>query len=150
MQFKICSKCKQGKPLKDFGWVVKGKSPRRPDCKLCNSKKSQNYYRRNRETCLQKARAYRGTKKGRRNTKAGNLRKYGLTIEQREEMYVNQKGICPICGDFVLNKNMQVDHNHKTGEIRSLLCARCNSLLGWIEPNPKLTQPALDYLSNFS
>lgn len=60
------------------------------------------------------------------------LRVYGLTPEQYESMLRKQGGVCAICkrGHGTI---LDVDHCHKTGRIRGLLCRRCNTFLGLIE-----------------
>jgi len=66
-------------------------------------------------------------------------RKFGITLEQYNEMYSMQKGMCKICGcttDDVRNskyKNFAVDHCHTTGYVRGLLCMQCNTALFSIE-----------------
>lgn len=62
-------------------------------------------------------------------------RKFGITLEQKKQMYEQQQGVCVLCGralpeDF--NK-CQTDHNHKTGKVRKLLHSSCNVKLGVIE-----------------
>lgn len=62
------------------------------------------------------------------------LRNYGITINQYNEMLENQNGVCKICSG--INKSgraLVVDHNHKTGEVRALLCTGCNVKLAWLE-----------------
>ena len=71
----------------------------------------------------------------RRSIRKYQLKKnFGLTLEDYDNMLEYQKGMCAICGG--VNKNgmrLAVDHNHDTGEIRGLLCQRCNTHLGWYE-----------------
>lgn len=52
---------------------------------------------------------------------------YSLTEEERQSRYEQQGGLCAIC---VERDATDADHNHATGEIRGLLCNRCNTLLG--------------------
>ena len=56
--------------------------------------------------------------------------KYGITIEQYDSMLLSQKNKCYICNE---EKKLVVDHCHKTGAIRKLLCHGCNTVLGKIE-----------------
>lgn len=75
-------------------------------------------------------------------------RKYGLTIEQRDQMLERQGGLCAICrrkpvGGGVLH----VDHCHATGVVRALLCTKCNTLIGLADENPDTLRAAIDYLS---
>lgn len=60
---------------------------------------------------------------------------YKLTIEQWEAMHAHQGGVCYVCREPepVKGRRLAVDHNHTTGEIRGLLCSRCNPVLGKIE-----------------
>jgi len=59
--------------------------------------------------------------------------KYKLTEQELQEMMNNQKGCCLICGDSLIKPDNKtsyaIDHDHTTGEVRGLLCTRCNSLL---------------------
>jgi hypothetical protein len=51
-------------------------------------------------------------------------RRYGITPEDFEEMAKAQKYRCRICGRREVR--LCVDHNHKTGRVRALLCDSCN------------------------
>jgi hypothetical protein len=55
---------------------------------------------------------------------------FDLTPEEYEIMLAAQGGVCAICTRPPKTKRLAVDHNHKTGEVRGLLCARCNQILG--------------------
>lgn len=57
-------------------------------------------------------------------------KKYGLTLAQFEAMLEAQEGVCAICYREQIGKNIHVDHNHVTGEVRGLLCGPCNTALG--------------------
>jgi Recombination endonuclease VII len=59
---------------------------------------------------------------------------YGVTPEQFEEMKKKQNNRCFICGNPPpTDKNLGVDHNHETQEVRVLLCAGCNWMAGRLE-----------------
>ena len=73
------------------------------------------------------------------------LAKYGLTIEQYEEMLKRQGGGCFICGE-VSEKNLCVDHSHATRMVRGLLCLTCNLGLGHFRDDRRLTHAATHYL----
>lgn len=77
-----------------------------------------------------------------------NLRKkYGITIEQYEEMLTKQNGVCAICKKPPAeDKLLHVDHCHKTSVVRGLLCNQCNWYLGKIDHDPGLIDRLLDYL----
>lgn len=80
-----------------------------------------------------------------RERKALNLRKHGLSIERYEEMIANQGGGCAICGD-VSNTGLVVDHDHSSGQVRGLLCVRCNSMLGMAKDNQRTLILGAEYL----
>lgn len=76
-------------------------------------------------------------------------RKYGITEEQYEELLLAQAGKCAICLCKPRTRRLAVDHNHKTGEIRGLLCSRCNhGLLGHAHDSIPVLERALEYLRN--
>lgn len=57
------------------------------------------------------------------------LKKYGITGSQYELRLLNQGGACAICRRFPKTKRLCVDHDHKTGQVRGLLCYMCNRKL---------------------
>ena len=73
------------------------------------------------------------------------MRTYGLTMEQFDAMIIGQLGRCGVCGDAL--KKPCVDHDHKTGRIRGLLCVRCNVFLGLYDDKPWVVDGLLKYLS---
>lgn len=76
--------------------------------------------------------------------KSHYLRLYGMTQEMFSEMVLAQNGKCAICNDdFKSQRLTHVDHCHKTGKVRKLLCSRCNGALGWYE---KYTKQIQEYL----
>jgi hypothetical protein len=75
---------------------------------------------------------------------------YGITIDEYRAMLAIQNGRCAICktdkpGSFK-NKYFHVDHDHKTGEIRGLLCLKCNTAIWMMNDDPELLLAAVDYL----
>jgi len=83
--------------------------------------------------------------------------KYGITLEEYNQMCISQNNKCAICKksetfiDYKTKKNRKlvVDHNHKTGQIRGLLCNRCNIIIGKIEENQKILFLINDYLNKW-
>lgn len=75
---------------------------------------------------------------------------YGVTQEQYEGMKAAQNGCCPICGrnENQLEKQLGVDHNHRTGKVRGLLCSRCNMILGQLNDDPTILRRAAKYLED--
>ena len=74
---------------------------------------------------------------------------YGMSIGDYERMLIDQDGRCSICGKPPHEgRSLHVDHNHKTGEIRKLLCFSCNSLIGYAKENTEILKMAILYLEN--
>ena len=72
--------------------------------------------------------------------------KYNLTGEQYDLLLEWSGGCCWICGGKSGGKNLAVDHNHKTGRIRGLLCKRCNGVLARMMDDRRLLREAAYYL----
>ena len=74
--------------------------------------------------------------------------KYGLTLDDYEQMLEEQNGCCAICNTHYteFTKLLAVDHCHKTGKIRGLLCINCNTALGKFKDSSFILQTALEYL----
>lgn len=83
-----------------------------------------------------------------------NLRNvHGITLEQFRDMERLQGGACVICrtkeaGGF--GRWLKVDHCHKTGRIRGLLCHNCNTGLGHFKENLSFFEAAIAYLKKHS
>lgn len=71
------------------------------------------------------------------------IRNYGVDKQMWDAMYFEQDGKCLICLD---QEAKVVDHCHKTGRVRGLLCQGCNAHLGWMEMSGALER-ALDYVA---
>jgi hypothetical protein len=82
--------------------------------------------------------------------RARNLKKYGLTDEDYNNMFTAQGGKCLICGKHQseLKKALSVDHCHSTGNIRGLLCNNCNVGIGFLLHSPDIIESALNYIKN--
>lgn len=76
-------------------------------------------------------------------------RNYGITLEDYEKLWKAQGHVCAICLQECNRSNstrLCVDHCHKTGRVRGLLCFNCNVGLGKFKDDPELLQAALIYL----
>lgn len=72
-------------------------------------------------------------------------RKLGLTRARYYAVLEAQSWSCAICGK-VPSKKLDVDHCHKTGKFRGMLCKGCNTALGKFKDSPDLLNRAIDYL----
>ena len=139
---KKCACCGEVKPTTEF---IKRKSREKwgfySYCRECKHKKAKEYYLDNTEKC----------KKLARNR---DLKKYGITLEDQEQMLREQNNKCAICGKeiflFGSSKKLtaHVDHDHKTGKVRGLLCNDCNRGIGLLKDNPLFLANAIKYLEN--
>lgn len=68
---------------------------------------------------------------------------YGITLEQRNEIIGRQGGMCAICKK---SEAVNIDHCHKTGRVRGVLCSRCNAAIGMLLDDPGIALSASEYL----
>ena len=89
----------------------------------------------------------------RQNIKA----KYGITMEQFVEMYESQNGLCKICDSEMemfssrdrMHDIANIDHCHKTGKVRALLCNFRNTALGKFKDSAELLIKASEYVKEY-
>lgn len=115
---------------------------------LKDKERCHQYYLDNREYLIEKS------------NKQRLKRVYGISYEQYEEIYNSQKGQCKICGVFLKlgivggstdkDKSLRaaLDHCHKTGKLRGILCGYCNRGLGLFQDSPEKLRLAAKYLEN--
>lgn len=93
---------------------------------------------------------YYYSEKGQVDYKSKRLKKFGLSLNNYNQMYVNQNGLCAICkGNPKGYATLSIDHNHLTGKVRGLLCITCNSGIGFFKDNIDFLKKALDYLTKY-
>jgi hypothetical protein len=160
---KRCKVCGELKPLDGFYPSPGMADGHRNDCKPCNlaAKAARNaanpqvnrdrvrrWQQENPERYRAKQREYIDSgKKKLWDRKSYLKRTYGITLEQYEVMLAAQGGVCAICQEArPEERTLHVDHDHVTGEIRGLLCFRCNNAIGDLRDNPALVLALLDYL----
>lgn len=134
----LCGRCGQTKLRSDFYDLRHTTDPRRP-CKTCITTGKRARY---------------ATQDGDRASHAQVLReKYGLTPAQYDRMLAGQDGRCVICGESETTRGrggkprrLTVDHDHRTGAVRQLLCHRCTLVTWAVEEQPALLGLVRDYL----
>ena len=139
---KICFKCCKPKSLDNYSWR-EDLGIWRNTCKECRIK----YYPEESKHDRDKG-YYEAKKKNVKATSNNHLTyKYGITIEDKERMFDEQGGKCGICKtEYEYVAELYVDHCHKSGNVRALLCTRCNTLLGFAKDDPEILQWAIEYL----
>lgn len=126
---KTCSKCGLEKDFEDFCRRKSSPDGREYRCKPCHNAANREYVKR----------------------KYGNSRHYhlkqrfGIGAAEVNEMIETQGGICPICRK---RPAVHVDHDHKTGKVRAILCEMCNGGLGQFRDNPETIRKAIAYLAD--
>ena len=76
-------------------------------------------------------------------------KKFGITLEQYDEMLTAQGGVCAICKQpeaVSREQALAVDHDHTRNVVRAILCNRCNRALGFFRDDPALLRAAAAYL----
>lgn len=133
---KICARCKEGKTPDSFSQDRRYRDGRQSYCRSC----MREYRRENRE---------RINANRRRNPAADRERwlktRYGIDQRTYEEMLAAQDGQCAICR-ATSDVPLAVDHDHRTGEVRGLLCIGCNFGLGQFGDSPANLMAALAYI----
>ena len=136
--FKSCRVCHFDKSIAEFHKDSGKKDGYRSLCKMCASIQETMYYENNREKVKERARLHRQNNPDKIKVlnRNSHLRiKYGINSIIYDEMLIKQNYKCDICKKSVeaLQRVLYVDHDHKTGAVRSLLCARCNLIVGLFE-----------------
>lgn len=74
---------------------------------------------------------------------------YGITLEEFEQLLIDQNNCCAICGtEHKKEQSLHVDHNHNTGEVRGLLCHNCNFGIGHFQDDFNLLIKASEYIKS--
>jgi len=79
--------------------------------------------------------------------------RYGMSLEEFTDLLAKQGGGCAICGATKGNKKSDrlfVDHDHKTGKVRGLLCSQCNCMLGYSRDKVSNLRRGIQYLERAS
>ncbi len=140
---RICSSCKKEKVLKQDFY----KQP------PCRSTHSGGYLTKCKECTLAYNRKISSKKKNKESIWANKLQyRYGISVEEYNLLLKKQEGCCAICktkDPSTKRKNtnkFHVDHCHKTGRVRGLLCNSCNTAIGYLEDDPEIVLAAFNYL----
>lgn len=133
---KRCGKCRELKPFNEFHKHARGLYNIRGRCKVCYRQDSADYRRR------------RGPVRKIRNAEYHSDRyyneHYGMSQAQVVEWMEKVGNHCQICGEFP--EKLHIDHCHKSGKIRDLLCRRCNTTLGLVKEQVWILEELIKYL----
>lgn len=150
---KTCRICNVTKQLDAFHKASKEIDGKESRCKVCILEmKSKNYHKNlavNREKSRVKALEFRKKNKGYQR-KYDLKRVYNMSINDYDLMLEQQNSRCKIClteNAGGKHKKFYIDHCHKTGKVRGLLCTGCNLALGGFRDNIESLKRAIDYLT---
>lgn len=133
----VCSTCKQEKAATEFHLNRCRKTGRTHQCKQCVLVAAARHRRKAGDT------AY-----NRLNTRERRLKQlYGLSLAAYDAWRLQQGNCCALCSKPFEDDKIHVDHDHKTGQLRGLLCPKCNVGLGLFNDDPALLTTALEYLT---
>jgi hypothetical protein len=79
-------------------------------------------------------------------SRGSRIRSYGISVEDYDRMLEEQGGTCYICGRAPENRALDIDHCHKSGKVRGLLCSNHNRALGLLGDDPALLLRSIEYL----
>ncbi len=142
MKTKVCSRCGEGKPstLEHFSPDRQNRDGLSYTCKKCCVIAAQKKYYADPEQARARGRDWSFKK---------SLKKLGMTLEDFNNLLETQGGRCAICGTdspHGRTDRFVVDHDHKTGLPRGLLCSVCNVAIGLLQDDPAILERATDYL----
>jgi hypothetical protein len=139
---KRCPRCGQVQPVTNFLVCLSRKSGRDAYCRSCRREISAEWARANRGKVSQYSRKWKE-----KNKLAARLTRHRIDVDGYMALLDEQGGCCAICGTEPADPySLHVDHDHRTGEVRGLLCVGCNSGLGKLGDTEEGLLRALDYL----
>lgn len=140
---KTCTRCGEEKELQNFPKRSGGKTRQlyKSWCKACHKEVHQSWVEGNPD----KVRGYRAKDKW---TLHKRCSRHGITVEEFWSIYEEQDGTCPVCDKAIEAEDSAIDHNHKTGEVRGILCKSCNRALGLLGDNPDTMFRGFTYLQD--
>ena len=151
---KNCTKCLSYKPLEEFYKSKYTKDGAHSRCKVCSNKASVDWYKQNSDVERLKKQSWRkrNPSKVKSQNRRDALRQYGLSLNDWEQIFNKQNGLCAICDLPETSTNrgvlmrLSVDHCHSTGKVRGLLCSKCNKAIGLFGDRPDVLRNAAKYL----
>lgn len=131
---KTCTKCSETKELSLFYRDKAFKDGHRSQCKSCDNIKTRRNYLKNNK--------YKD---------ADLKRRYGIDVNQYSQILNNQNNCCAICNKdkSEFSYALCVDHNHRTGKVRGLLCKPCNLIVGNCLENKEILEKSITYLEHY-
>lgn len=165
---KVCARCGHEKSVEQFSKRSASPNGRHYYCRVCAAEINRKAYQQHRKERLALAKEYArdATNRARIHAYQVEYRKkyrprrqarelelfYGISQSQYDAMLSEQNGACAICGkpEKRQGRRLGVDHCHETGEIRGLICLKCNIGIGSFDDDPATLMCAVRYLKKFT
>ena len=136
--YKWCGRCQKNLLLSEFAKNKVKKDGLQERCKSCRSKHHQTVKHKRPKPTKEQKRKYL-------------INSYGLSIEQYQKFLQDQGNECAICNTNDWGRpSPNIDHCHKSGKVRGLLCNNCNRALGLFKDNKGILENAKNYLERLS
>lgn len=160
---KKCNRCQEEKPFNQFGKKGNGYQSYCIPCRRIKQKEWLNADPARKEKAKIRAKEWEKNnperaRKNKQKSREKNLKKikenashqhrqrvYGLSKNEYEQMLIKQGKVCAICNK---KTKLWVDHDHKNGKVRGLLCPSCNNLIGYLETYNYLIDKANNYIND--
>lgn len=139
---KTCSRCNKSKGVSEFNRHLAAKDGLSSRCRECCSEHwAMNGERYRHDKNLRQRESYRLNPEKHKSRTRKSV--YGISEDQYRQLVCDQAGRCAICNRVT---QLCVDHDHKSGRVRGLLCRVCNTYLGMVEESEAPFYRAIQYL----
>ena len=149
---KFCSICGEVKPLIEFykRTYKSGKVGKSSNCKTCTAKSRDKWQEEN-PVQHRKRNAARILKCRIKTFNTSSWKRQGIKFTKKKyvQRFSEQGETCAICKEpqsLYTKKRYPIDHNHETGQVRGVVCHRCNLIIALVENEPQIVKAAQRYL----
>lgn len=165
IKMKTCKKCKQTKKLTEFYDHKTNIDRKQNICKQCFNEYGKEYRKKTKNSRLktwyqrkQDANPFYARNKQRKWRESNPSKhrntflyyKYGITLDEYNRILAQQNNQCKIChiDQKLTGRLLQVDYNHQIKEVRGLVCAKCNQMIGRYKDDPNYIKLQISLLEN--
>ena len=144
---KRCKKCGELKSYDSFYKSSTNKDGVENYCKECSKKRFKEYHTTNIDKRKEYQKEYRKNNKDKiKNTNI--LWRYSISSQEADEMFMQQGCKCAICSKVIIKtKDRHIDHCHSSGQVRGILCAKCNTAIGLLNEDTNIMISAISYVA---
>jgi hypothetical protein len=173
---KICTHCRRQRSREDFPKHRQAKDGLGSWCKTCKAEDKKRYRAKNLDSIRRKQSEYGKRRrqdpdfrmkasdrmrawreKNVEKVREANILRYGISLADYKRMFVSQHGKCLACSRVIVDfgggrkpERAHIDHDHRTGMVRGLLCMQCNMILGAVNDSTEVLANLIVYLCRAS